>query len=223
MNFTSFKDSEALAISLSNHVANKLASAIKNTGKASLIVSGGNTPKSFLTKLSHQEIPWESVLVSLADERMVPIVSPRSNQAMISSFLMQNKASKATFIELLDDGLSIANEGKLKQMQPYTVVVLGMGSDGHTASIFPNCDKLVEAADLKNPSTLIKTSAPQIDEARVSQTLSALTNAKQIILHIEGNDKRAVWEEAIKSASPEKFPIKYVIDAYRYLSVYWAP
>jgi 6-phosphogluconolactonase len=227
MQFTAFEDSDVLAKWLADHVAVALAKAIEKKGKASLVVSGGSTPGKFFKALANKEIEWENVSVCLADERCVPRSSNRSNTRMITLELLQNRAAKAHLVPLYDDEGGIEKlselEAEIRSLLPFDVVILGMGNDGHTASLFPGADNLGAATQKDSKRVLLAMNAPGAEEPRVTLSCSALTSAENIILHIEGDKKRETLDLAREAGDPAKMPIRYVLERRADLRVIWAP
>ena len=129
-----FESKVDLASALATDVAAALARCVTSNGKACLAVSGGATPKLFFEKLSAADIAWKKITVTLVDERQVPETSDRSNERLAREHLIQNFAAHALFTP-------ISAEIKID------VAILGMGSDGHTASFFPGGDNLAKALD----------------------------------------------------------------------------
>ena len=143
MNLLEFENTSALDAELVSKVVDLLTMAIDQHGYASLVVSGGRTPKGFFHLLSQEFLDWSKVTVTLADERWVPEGDSNSNTALIKAWLLQNEASDATFYPIYT-GEKTAYEGQQHCQQelssmhfPLDVLVLGMGNDGHTASLFP--------------------------------------------------------------------------------------
>ena len=137
-----------------------LREALNTRGHASLMVSGGNSPKPLYELLSKADLDWANVTVSLVDERWVEPGQTGSNEDFIRQTLIQNKAKNARFFGLktphisVDAGLSEA-EARFEHVQmPFDICVMGMGTDGHTASWFPNAVGLSEALSLKNKNVL---------------------------------------------------------------------
>ncbi|MGB7286241.1 MAG: 6-phosphogluconolactonase [Salaquimonas sp.] len=227
MQFTAFDDSDALASWLASHVAKQLSSAIEKRGKASLVVSGGSTPGRFFKRLSQQDIGWDKVWITLADERWVAPDSNRSNQRMVTLELLQGKAASAHFIPLYKDGIEAKDvrniEPDLSAIMPFDVVILGMGADGHTASLFPGGDNLAKATKMDSKALVIDMTAPDTAETRVTLTLAALTSAKDVLLHIEGGEKRTVLEAADEAIDLATRPISFVLANRPDLRVVWAP
>ena len=136
-------DVQALAVQLASDVAAWLQQGVEERGSASLVVSGGSTPAPFFAALSNHKIQWSDVTVTLADERWVAATDELSNEKLIRECLLVNAAASAKFLSLYngasspDDGWQQCDDALRTLSAPYDVVVLGMGGDGHTASLFP--------------------------------------------------------------------------------------
>lgn len=225
-NFNSFTKKEELLDELSSHIISLLEDSIEEFGKASLLVSGGSTPKPLFEKLSNCNIAWDKITISLVDDRWVPSDHEDSNELLVKENLMQNFAAKANFIGMYiegktafesDDDCSFTFEEKVF---PFDVIVLGMGGDSHTASLFPQNEKLDDAYDLKNENLCISIKPDTAPHDRMSLTLAGILCAKNIILHIEGEEKLKVYEEALKSDDIYKTPISAVLNSSRLVEVY---
>jgi 6-phosphogluconolactonase len=222
-----FDDGQALAEALSSSIADKLRAAIAARGEAVIAVSGGSTPKRLFEALSNEALDWKRVTVTLVDERWVPDTDERSNARMVEAMLLQHKAADAEFVPLYveaatpEAGIAIVRThvGALKQ--PFDVVVLGMGPDGHTASFFPGGDRLDEALDLSNTAQVLPMRAPGAGEPRITFTLSELLKARTLYLHIQGDDKRDVLARAEQPGSD--LPIASVLRNAKHLDIYWCP
>lgn len=227
MHFTAFKDGDVLAKWLAGQVSKILRRAIAQKGRASLAVSGGSTPSRFLKALSREKLHWEKVSITLADERWVPPDSARSNQRLVTLELLQNEAASAQFIPLYRRDCAPNNLGpvrsELNQALPLDVIILGMGTDGHTASLFPNGNNLGRATNLSEKETVLPMEAENLDEPRVTLTLPVITAAGKIFLHIEGDKKRDVLEEETGTGDPAHLPIRYVLNQRSDTRVVWAP
>ncbi len=141
-----FENPSALAEALADDVGARLAAAIAARGTASLAVSGGSTPKAFFRSLSRRELDWSKVTVTLVDERFVPPENDRSNHRLVADNLLKDGAAEARFVplyqaaETAEAAAAIASGRTASLGAPLDVVVLGMGTDGHTASFFPGGD-----------------------------------------------------------------------------------
>ncbi|MET3580409.1 6-phosphogluconolactonase [Mesorhizobium robiniae] len=223
-----FAERQDLAAALAGHVAGRLTNAIAERGTALLAVSGGTTPARFFASLSSIPIAWNKVTVTLVDERCVPASSPRSNAGLVAANLLQNAAAAARFVPLYQEGVSIgetseADSRMLRSLSwPLNVVVLGMGTDGHTASFFPDADNLEKLLDPSSTSTVLPVHATSAGEPRLTLSLARLVEAGFIALHIEGEDKRKAFETAMGPGA--KKPIRAVLDAAGTpVDVFWAP
>lgn len=214
----SFKTKEELIESFSKKIIENLGEGIKKRASATLLVSGGSTPKPLFEKLSHSDIDWSCVKIGLVDERWVDENHKDSNAKLVKDFLLVNKASKATFIPLYQKGLK-AQDSQEKcsnlvrtEFFPCDVLILGMGDDGHTASLFPNKEELKDALDLSNESYCISMTPNDAPHTRMSLTLSAILKAQNLYLHIQGKNKIEVYEKAIDEQDSTKYPIAAVLE-----------
>lgn len=198
-----FASSEELAEALADAVATELGKAIERRGQAFLAVSGGTTPGRFFQALSRKVLDWQRVTVTLVDERFVPESSPRSNAALIRKLLLTYNAASAHLVPLyrqaqnVEDATQQTNADLASLPWPLDVVILGMGTDGHTASFFPdaaNLDALLEPA---NSAFVLPVDAPSAGEERLTLPLARLLEAGLLVLHIEGEDKKTVLEAAL--------------------------
>lgn len=222
-----FDDGNALAETLSAHIADQLRAAIEARGAAVIAVSGGSTPKRLFEALAQETLDWSRVTVTLVDERWVPDTDERSNARLVESLLLQHKAADAEFVPLYVEAATPeagigdvrTHVGALKQ--PFDVVVLGMGPDGHTASFFPGGDRLAEALDTHNTALVLPMRAGGAGEPRITFTLPVLLKARALYLHIQGDDKRVVLDQAEQPAS--QLPIASVLRNAPHLEIYWCP
>ncbi len=223
-----FADSLALADALAERVCDALVSGINKRGKAVLAVSGGSTPKKFFQTLGNRSINWENVIVTLVDERWVEADDVRSNARLVSENLLQNNASKASFFPLYPEGDIGQKIGALAKdlgalPLPSHAVILGMGSDGHTASFFPGGDNLDAAVDSNANNLLSTMRAAGAGEPRVTFTLPVLIESRFLALHIEGADKLDVLNQASGNGDANTMPVRHVLRTAENLEVYWAP
>lgn len=225
-----FADRQALADALAGSVAGDLAAGIARRGSAALAVSGGSTPGLFFAALSaHAEIDWHKVVVTLVDERWVDEASDRSNARLVKENLLRGPASRARFVPLHvpsaepdASALQAVARNLADVPMPFDAVVLGMGSDGHTASFFPGGDTL-EAA-LADPGPVISIRAPGAGEPRITLTLPRLLATKALYLHIEGGQKARVLETALGDGPMAEMPVRAVLrQIERPVAVYWCP
>ncbi|WP_028115295.1 6-phosphogluconolactonase [Ferrimonas senticii] len=225
--FKSFTGAQALVDTLAQKIAAQLQDAIDARGRASLVVSGGSTPLPLFRKLSEIGIEWAEVTVTLADDRWLPADDPESNERLVRQHLLTNKAASAHFAGLVtmhatpEQGLGMALEKISHMAKPFDVVILGMGNDGHTASLFPCSEQLADG--LSTDELLLAAHPTTAPHQRISFSLKALLNARQIYLHISGAEKKAVLEQALTSRDVMQMPIRAFLDQHRTpVDVYWS-
>jgi len=209
-----FADRERLAWHLASDVAAALSRLLAANGKATLAVSGGETPKLFFDKLSQMGIAWASVTVTLVDERQVPEASERSNARLVRMHLLKDKAAAARFVPLYGNPAAA-------ELPPFDIVILGMGADGHTASFFPGGDNLAAALDPETKERIVTMTAPGAGDPRLTFTLPVLTDTGYLVLHIEGPEKRNVLDMALKDGPDETMPVRAILRSKTPLTLYW--
>ena len=228
MNMVEFENTSALDIELAEKVAALLAADIQARGKASLVVSGGRTPMGFFHLLSQQLLDWSSVTVTLADERWVDADHQDSNEKLVRENLLINEAHQAQFISLksaVENAVDAESECEqaLASAGQFTVVILGMGDDGHTASLFPGTEALALGLDMNSGRTAIAVTPTAAPHQRMSMTLPRLLNAGQVIIHISGSSKQDVLLAAQNGDNAAELPIRAILgQQVAPLSVYWA-
>ncbi len=222
MRFHEYPDTDMLALRLADQLASDLRQALEMKDSVLFVVPGGTTPGPVFDTISAVEMAWDRVRVCLSDERWVPGDHPRSNTALVRDRLMTGPAAAARMVPLFLEGatpheaidrLTLALEPEL----PIDVCLLGMGSDMHTASIFPGAPGL--AAALGPDAPLLSVQTPQ-NQPETRITLSAPTLRDAVALHvvITGNEKRDALERA-QTLSPEQAPIAALLDR---AEVHWA-
>jgi len=223
MKWHSYEDSESWARALADTISTDLEQALRTRGGAQLAVSGGRSPIPFFEALSKADIDWPGVAISLVDERVVDPDDPDSNERLVRSHLLVNHAAQARFKGLasgsgtLRDCLERANQ----DTSDITVAVLGMGDDGHTASLFPGAPQLESALTADPALRYAHITPPAAPYERISMTLPALREAGRLVLAISGRRKREVFEQARRKVTPA-LPISYFIDQTGVpLDVYW--
>jgi 6-phosphogluconolactonase len=225
--FYSTNNSESLAIDLSQNISEILLETIKKRGRASIAVSGGSTPIPLFEALSHMDLDWSKVDLTLVDDRWVESDHKDSNELLVKLNLIKNKAVNVNFIPLKNDA-STAKEGQvssekaLKRLSlPFDIVVLGMGTDGHTASLFPCSDEIKSAMDLDNNDCLVATMPTSAPYERLGMTAKTIMDAKSVFLHLNGSSKLHTLEKAMDLKDAYKMPIFAFLDDG--LDIYWSP
>ena len=222
MNLETYPDREFLFLNLANIIAGQLGEFLRRDGRATLCVPGGTSPGPIFDTLSGVDLDWAKVAVVLNDERWVPEDSPRSNTRLLRSRLLRGKAQAATLLPLYaqaetpEERLEELSQGIAPHL-PISVLLLGMGADMHTASLFPGADRLAEALAADAP-ILLPMRAEGAGEPRVTLTAPVLQAAMHIHILITGADKREALERAQK-LTPTEAPVRALLDN---ATVHWA-
>jgi 6-phosphogluconolactonase len=222
MNFETYQDREALMMRLADRIASELGEALRVKGKATLSVPGGTTPGPIFDLLSDVDLDWANVSVLLNDERWVDESSDRSNTALLRKRLLRGRARAATLVPLYapaerpEDQLAALSEGIAPHL-PIDVLLLGMGADMHTASLFPGADLLTQALAANAP-VLMALRAEAAGEPRITLTARVLKDAMKIHILITGEEKRDAVKRA-QSLPETEAPVACVLP---HATVHWA-
>ena len=215
-----------LAEGLANDVAEQLRGAISARGEATLVVSGGRSPVAFFQHLAKQGLDWSKVTISLADERWVPVEHADSNAGLLKQHLLKGPAAKARFVGLYNvaptlDAAAEQADRQLAELPPIDVLILGMGDDGHTASLFPASPNLKQALDLDNPRRCWPMLAPTVPHQRLSMSRHLLSTAKHTVLSVQGQAKLNTLTDALAGDDVAALPIRAFLQPT--LEIYWCP
>lgn len=196
------KVADTITQSLTHHLSHKESLPI-NLG-----LSGGSTPKRIYECLSHKLLPWQEVKAIVCDERRVDIKSDDFNANMIKASLLQNQAKACEFIPFDLSALGMtAYRQMIAPMLPLDICLLGMGADGHTASIFHDGDNIDELLEDIHNKQLLTTTCPRVPQTRVTLTLPVLQQSQEIHVLIWGKDKRRALEQALTHNTLREAPI----------------
>jgi 6-phosphogluconolactonase len=199
-----------------DRIAAQLELGLQERGSASFAVPGGTTPGPIFDLLAKRPLDWSRVTVTLTDERWVPATDSSSNERLVRDRLLTGPASACRLVPLYNlsakPGLSVGETvNKLRSLDlPFDVVLLGMGGDGHFASLFPGMPNLAQGLDADGESWLIASDQPINGQPRISLSLSLLLQSQLIVLIIRGADKLAVIERA-RTALPTDLPIAAIL------------
>jgi 6-phosphogluconolactonase len=222
MKLKTYNDQDLMMLALANQIAGELGETLRQEGRASLCVPGGSTPGPVFDLLSAVDLDWANVSVFLNDERWVDESSPRSNTRMLKQRLLQGKAVAANIVPLYadtpqpEDAMAALAEG-LRPHLPISVLLLGMGADMHTASLFPGADRLEEALSDAAP-ILLPMRAEAAGEPRITLSAPVLKAALRTHILITGDAKRAAIERA-ETLPVTEAPVRAVLDE---ATVHWA-
>ncbi|MCP8898291.1 6-phosphogluconolactonase [Gilvimarinus xylanilyticus] len=210
-----------------------LEEAVKERDEASFLVSGGSSPAPIYKRLSEADLAWNRVKVALVDERWVDYDHDKSNEAFIVKTLMQNNAANAKLIGMKNTsesaaaGLAQCESAYQTLAKPFDVTVLGMGPDGHTASLFPHAQGLAEALETKNLCSAIKAIKSEVTgdcTERMTLSLAGISNSREVLLLISGDEKLATYREAMAGGDVAEMPVRAVLNQQDIkVTVYWAP
>ncbi len=223
MKYIEYPDRDMLVLDLVNAMASALTESLSHAERASLAVPGGTTPAPVFDDLSAVDLDWSRVDILLTDERWVPESHPRSNTRLLRERLLVNKAAAARLVpiyaptETPEESLG-ALEGGIRAVMPISLLLLGMGTDMHTASLFPGADKL-DTALSPNAPPLLAMRAPGAAEPRVTLTAPVLNGAMSKHLIILGKDKRKALKQARKTKDFKLAPVAAIL---RDTNVHWA-
>lgn len=219
------KPRERLARQLAEAISQALHQDLQQQERALLVLSGGSTPVPLFVALAQQALPWGRVDVTLADERWVSESDAASNAQLVRRHLLQERAAAANFVPLTtadetpEQGVEAVTQRLAALPWPATAVVLGMGADGHTASLFPGSRELELGLTTEAPVLAVRTS--NHPSLRISLSADRLHQARRHLLHITGDEKRCVLARALSGDDSRELPIRAFLACP--LAIYWAP
>ena len=225
-----YLDTESLSQTLAAQIAASLLAAIGARGTASLVVSGGRSPIRLFEILRKQPLDWSRICIALADERWVAPEDAASNERLVRDHLLKDGAAAARFLGLKnaaptpDLGAVSAWETFARVPRPFDTVVLGMGDDGHTASLFPRSPNLPIALNRAAAAGCVGMWSPQPPQPRLSLNLTALLDSRRIVLMISGAAKWRTYAAACTAGPEAEMPVRAVLRQSRTpVDVMWAP
>ncbi len=224
-----FQDRKRLFVGLAQDFHDRLSEIIRKRRKASLALAGGTTPGPLYDALSNALLPWEKVSITLTDERWVSPEDPASNEYLIRDLLMKRRAAGATFVPLKTNhakasgGAGIA-EKRITPIMPFDICLIGMGPDGHIASLIPGAEGYAAASDPNTPKKLAGIHAPGAAGApeRMTLTVPGLLSSRRIVVLFMGQDKLNVYNEA--KAGEGSSPLRELLAQKKVpVHAFWAP
>lgn len=224
-----YASAEAMTAALATDLAAALRAALQLRGRASLAVSGGKSPLPLFETLAREPLDWSRVAITLVDERWVDPQSEDSNERLVRRHLLQQAAAGARFVPLKTAAAQPEDavpdrQHALRELAPLDAIVLGMGEDGHTASLFPGAPQLAAGLDPGAAARLIAVDPPAAPHRRLSMTLAMLLDSRALFLPLQGPRKNAVYEQARALGDVMRHPIAAVLAQTRVpVQVYRAP
>ena len=223
-----FETRDEASIAAANQIVHALQRRLDATSDASLVVSGGTTPSRCFQELAQTDINWSGVSVLASDDRWVPPDHQDSNEKLIRETLLVERAAAADFLPFYTPDKSIEErctdlDTEIRLVPfPFACALLGMGADGHFASLFPDAHNLATGLDIESQSLCLPVQTDASPYARVSLTLSALSRSDEVVLLFFGDDKREVYEAA--KLESDRYPVSRLLRQKRApVHTYWAP
>ena len=221
-----FDSRQAASAAVAARIAGLVDAQLARDGEARFVVGGGTTPGACFEYLSGYEMKWDKIQVALSDERWVPNDHEDSNERLVRNALLKDAASSGSILSLYETGLSV--DERCDELQPqkpengFACSMVGMGTDGHFASLFPDADCLEAGLQLDNKRFYIPVRTAASPHSRISMTLSALLASDEVLLFIFGEEKLAVYENAY--TVDKTYPITALLEQKQTpVSLYWAP
>ncbi len=221
-----FESKEAASAAAAARIAGRISAQLDRDDKASFVVSGGTTPAQCLDYLSGYSLDWDKVLVALSDERWVSGDHEDSNERLVRETLIKDEAASLNVLSVYQDDLTVDERCDSLQSQlpasGFACSMVGMGTDGHFASLFPDSDSLGASLNPDSKRFYVPVRTTSSPHPRISMTLSALLKSDEILLLFFGAEKFAVYEQA--EAGDKTYPIAALLAQQNVpVSTYWAP
>jgi 6-phosphogluconolactonase len=221
-----FNSRDAASIAVAGHIAASLGEQLARQAATSLIVTGGSSPARCYAELAKTAIDWSRVRMVLSDERWVAPNHRDSNEKLVRETLLRDRAAAADLVAVYSAAAPESRCAALNALLPtlplpVASALLGMGDDGHFASLFPDAENLDAGLDIDNPAWYVPMATAASEHLRISLTLAALLRSAEIVLLFFGAIKRDVYEQA-KAAAPD-YPVASLLSQRRVpVHVYWA-
>lgn len=223
-----FDTREQASVAAAERIAAALRKTLAREKAATLVVSGGTTPTRCFRELSHLALDWQRVTILPSDDRWVPASHLDSNEKLIRETLLRSECSAAGLLPFHMAGVPVEQRARQLDQEirslslPFACSMLGMGTDGHFASLFPDADNLVEGLDLDSDILCLPVTTAASPHARITLTLAALAHSSEIVLLFFGDEKRTIYEKA--RAGNGRYPVTRLLrQKHSPVHTYWAP
>jgi len=229
-----FSTRDKLFSAVAKRCEEQLKTSTEKNGQASFIIPGGTTPAPAFKKLANSNLDWKNITIAQSDERWVEPVHPQSNQGLTAKTLLIDNASVAGYIAMkntalsTNEGLAECNQAYHELGSPFSLTMLGMGLDGHIASLFPGSKEIAQGLDLSNKNPCIAIDAHGCEVAgdypnRMSLTMAAILKSELIILLLTGKEKLDVIQSAQTNNQPLEQPVAAILNQTQTpVEIYWA-
>lgn len=207
-------------------MAELVAKRLDNNGDASIVVSGGTSPRRCMAALANAPLDWPRVQVLLSDERWVPAEHEDSNEKLVRETLLVGPAAAAQFLPVYAAGVS--PEERCDELQnplpvlPFSCSLIGIGTDGHFASLFPDAEQLQSGLDVESGRLYMPITTAASPHPRISMTLAAISRSDEVALLFFGDEKLDVYKQA--KVSTNGYPLSRLLRQKRApVRLFWAP
>lgn len=223
-----YRNRENLFESLTDHCQQTLEQACVDNGQASFMVSGGSTPAPLYQKLARRVMSWQKINVALVDDCWDEPNSENSAQGLVQKTLLQHNALDCPFTGLkskhksAEQGAGLANADYNSLPNPWDLTILGMGVDGHTASLFADLNDTNQASVQDSEDLVVAVTDDNVEHITLTKT--GLMRSKQIVLLITGEEKLATFRQAQQETDHNKMPVSALLQQTQVpVQVFWAP
>jgi 6-phosphogluconolactonase len=221
-----FESRDAASAAAAARIAGLVSAQLLRNGNADFVVSGGTTPGQCFHYLSDYELAWDKVRVALSDERWVPNSHSDSNERLIRKTLLVNKAAVGRLLPIYQEDMTVDERcDSLQDELPakgFACSLVGMGADGHFASLFPDADCIDAGLRLDNHRFYMPVRTAASPHPRISMTLHALLQSDELLLLFFGEEKLAVYEQA--AGGDMQYPIATLLkQTAPEITLFWAP
>jgi 6-phosphogluconolactonase len=227
-----FAIADSMFHALADEIVTRLKAGVVARGAASFVASGGTTPGALYDILAQRDAPWDKVTVTLSDERWVAPSEDGSNEKLVRSRLLVGKAAAARIVPMKTDDASPDDaEAKVGGAiatvpRPFDVTLLGMGDDGHTASLYPHSQGLDKSLDVNDPALVrgVHTDHAVKTGERMTLTLRALLDSKWIVILLKGDEKLRAYNAAASGNDVQDMPVRVLLNQTAVpVQTFWAP
>jgi len=217
MELRQFSQSSELTEAFASAICHQLQQGIAERGQAVLVVSGGKTPLPLFQRLSATDLDWSRVTITLADDRWLDSSHADSNEGLVRANLLQHQAAAASFVSLFDaehpqdafTGAATINQ-RVAAIADFDVLILGMGEDGHTASLFP-CSEQIQAGLAPEAADVLAVQPTTAPYQRISFSKQRLLRSRHIYIHLVGDKKLTVLQQAQAGTDELQMPIRAIL------------
>lgn len=233
VNLHSFADPGALSAAVAQVFSTAVRAALAQRPRASVVITGGTTPRAYYPALATLDLPWARIDLTLSDERWVPPTHADSNERLVRELLLTGPAAAAQLLSLKNDaptatrGAAGTAAALARLPHPYDLVLLGFGADTHIASLFPTATAFEAGVDPANDARCLAVVPPagvNPPVERLSLTLNELMASRRIVIAARGDDKRAAWHAALAGALTNRTPVGLLAQrAQQPVDFFWCP